>query len=87
MYHIEIEVRDANGKIIRDENGLKYISIQMDFNYSNVSLLEREMIKIGKALRVWMPQNNIEIKASHFNTISGTWMYSYYANEKRFITH
>jgi hypothetical protein len=89
MYNIEIEVRDSNGKIICDENGHKFISLQMDFNYSNVSLLELEMIKIGKTLIVWMPQNNIEIKASIFNSISGTWMcmFSYYANQKRFIEH
>ena len=35
MYNIEIEVRDSNGKIICDENGHKFISLQMDFNYSN----------------------------------------------------
>ena len=89
MYIIEIEVRDSNGKIIFDERGFKFTSLQIDSSVTNESLLERQMVHICETLKVWMPQNKIDIQASVLNSISGTWMcmYSYYGSEKRFIKH
>ena len=84
MYNIEIEVRDANGKIICDERGFKFTSLQIDSSITHETILKRQMLQICETLKVWMPQNSINVQASFFNTISGTWMtmYSYYGNEK-----
>ena len=89
MYNIEIEVRDENDKIIKDNRGFKFTSISIDTSITDDKLLERQMYQLCETLKVWMPQNKINISASVFNTISGTWMimYSYYGNEKRFIKH
>jgi hypothetical protein len=87
-YTITIEVRDSNGKIMLDENGTKRdsISYEVDMLTSN---MEFNLRYIAKSLKTWMPNNNITIEASVFNTISRTYMtmFSLYVNEDRFIQH
>jgi hypothetical protein len=87
-YHLNIDVRDSKGKIIRDADGIMHVNFKIDLVVTKEQL-EREMIKLGNSLMVWMPKNKVNIDASVFNSISGTWMtmYSYYATEKRFVKH
>ncbi len=87
-YSLNVDVRDSKGKIILDSEGNKHFSFKLNLNVSSEQL-EREMIALGSTLNAWMPKNKINIDASVFNSISGTWMtmYSYYATEKRFVKH
>lgn len=87
-YNIRIEVRDENGKLILDENGNKQISIQYDVDMLTDNM-EYNLRHLANTLKAWMPNRQITIEASVFNTISRTYMtmFSFYAEENRFVKH
>jgi len=87
-YHIRIEVRDENGKLILDEYGHKQIS----FSYEVEMLTENvefNLRHLANTMKTWMPERKINIEASVFNTISRTYMtmFSFYVEEDRFVKH
>ncbi len=97
-YHIRIEVQDSKGKFLKDKNGIKRtdISAELSFDKNGQYLegikgaLKSHMIQMGKTVMTWIPEGSIvSVEASVKNNISDTYMvmYSYYANEDRFINH
>ena len=71
-YYMRIEVRDKNGKLIRDENGNVRTNL-------NTSVLEHELVVIEnimrshkKTLQAWMPENKITIEVGYRDSISST---------------
>ena len=93
-YHIRIEVMDANGRSIKDKNGLVRSAIQAEvtidpkINYANA--LRTYMTNVGKTVSAWVPEDNIiSVEASVKNGFTNTYMVmcSYYANEDRFVKH
>ena len=87
-YLIRIEVRDENGKLIKDENGTKHIAIQYDVEMLTDNM-EFNLRSISKTLKAWMPNRQINLEALVHNKISGTYMvmFSYYVDENKFIKH
>ena len=87
-YNIRIEVRDENGKLILDENGNKQIAISYDVDMLTDNM-EFNLRHLANTLKTWMPNRQINIEASVFNTISRTYMtmYSFYEGEDRFVKH
>ena len=87
-YHIRIEVRDENRKLILDENGNKQIAISYDVEMLS-SNMEFNLRHLSNTLKTWMPERKINIEASVFNTISRTYMtmFSFYVEEDRFVKH
>lgn len=87
-YHIRIEVRDDNGKLILDENGNKQIAISYDVEMLTDNM-EFNLRHLANVLKTWMPNRQINIEVSVFNTISRTYMtmFSFYAEEQRFVKH
>ena len=87
-YNIAIEVRDEQGKLIKDEAGNKAFDIKLDLSIQP-KFLEVGMKKIGQSLKAWMPNNKVSLKARLYNSISETWMTmaSFYADENKFIKH
>lgn len=87
-FYFTIEVRDKNGKLLLDSEGNKQISL----NYEVAMLesnMENELTRLANKLKTFMPNRQISIEVSVFNSISRTYMtmYSYYVNENRFIKH
>ncbi|NBO36865.1 hypothetical protein EBU91_04955 [bacterium] len=64
---IAIEVRDSEGKLISDKDGIKRIDLKIEDPNIN-------MEQMLKTLSAWMPDRNIEIIEYAHNSISGTWM-------------
>ncbi len=71
-HYMRIEVRDKNGKLIKDENG----SVRSTLN---INILEHELVAIEnimrshkKTLQAWMPENKITIEVGYRDSISGT---------------
>jgi hypothetical protein len=87
-YHIRIEVRDENGKLILDEHGHKQIAISYDVEMITDNM-EYNLPHLANTLKAWMPNRQITIEASIFNTISSTYMtmFSFYGEENRFVKH
>jgi len=87
-YHIRIEVRDENGKLILDERGNKQIAISYDVEMLTDNM-EFNLRHLANTLKTWMPERKITIEASVFNTISRTYMtmFSFYGEENRFVKH
>ena len=87
-FTIEVDVKDSDGKVILDANGVKRHCIQFELNIPK-DRVEWHLKNIAKSLIAWMPDKIINISASVFNEISGTYMnmYSLYAKEDRFVTH
>ena len=87
-YHIRIEVRDEKIKLILDENGNKQIAISYDVEMLTDNM-EFNLRHLANTLKTWMPNRQINIEASVFNTISRTYMtiFSFYAEEQRFVKH
>ena len=93
-YYIEIEIRNQDGSVIRDEEGNKVLSLN---HTTSLTAEGEDMTETVKAmfdyeyrkLRAFMPTHKINISASVFNTISGSFMlmYSFYGDEKRFVKH
>ena len=87
-YHIRIEVRDENGKLILDEHGHKQIAISYDVDMLTDNM-EFNLRHLANTLKTWMPERKITIEASVLNTISRTYMtmFSFYGEENRFVKH
>ena len=87
-YSVRIEVRDSEGKIILDENGNKVLGINYEVEMVEANI-EPNITRLAKELKALMPNRQINIDFSHFNTISRTYMtmYSYYVSEERFVKH
>lgn len=97
-YNIGIEVRNSNGKLIRDREGNKYTALQVELSFDTEAeyshgikgALESHMRQIGNTMKAWALEGAIiTVEASWLNTISSTYMvmHSYYVNENRFIHH
>lgn len=96
-YQIEVDVRDENYNVIRDEVGGKFHSIKMEFVLDKnteaeggyKTQLKSKVIELGKTMKAWMPDRQITVEARLHNSISGTLMTmnSYYVNEDRYIIH
>jgi hypothetical protein len=87
-FYFTIEVRDKNGKLLLDSEGNKQISLDYEVAMLK-SNMENELTRLANKLKTFMPNREIEIDVSVFNSISRTYMtmYSYYVNENRFIKH
>jgi hypothetical protein len=87
-FYFTIEVRDENGKSLVDSKGNKQICLQYEVAMLK-SNMENELTRLANKLKTFMPNREIEINVSVFNSISRTYMtmYSYYVNENRFIKH
>ena len=87
-YKITIEVRDSEGNIITDDEGVKHMTLSYDVEMlpSNV---KPNFAYLGRTLKAFMPDRKINIEAYVRNSISGTYMnmFSYYVDEKRFVKH
>jgi hypothetical protein len=94
-YHIYVQVRDENGKIIKGLSTDKSTinpkpNIQFELTVVREQQLEAKMKQIASTLRAWIPSGyEINIEASVENTISQTFMtmYSFYGEENRFVKH
>lgn len=86
-YHITVEVRDENHKLIKDEKGNVITGMRFELEVKDTNQLEHRLKNIGKNLKTWMPNNNINIEASVFNSISSTYisLYGFYVNENRYV--
>ena len=87
-YSVSIEVRTDDGKLLRNENGFNYSELLLDINIKDGNE-EKFLIGLSNTLKVWLPNNQINIGLSVLNNISGTYMlmFSYYVNEKRFVKY
>ena len=87
-FYFTIEVRDKNGKLLLDSEGNKQISLDYEVAMLE-SNMENELTRLANKLKTFMPNRQISIEVSVFNSISRTYMtmYSYYVNENRFIKH
>ena len=87
-YSVSIEVRTSDNKLIRnnDNNLCSYLHFDAIIEQDGE---ENYLNNFANKLKVWMPDNIINIDLSVLNSISGTYMvmYSFYANQKRFIKH
>lgn len=87
-YRISIEVRDSEGKIIVDNEGLKQVSFSYDVEMLT-SNMESNLKRLAKTLKTFMPDRKINIEVYVKNSISGTYMnmFSFYVDENRFVKH
>ena len=87
-YIVYIEVRDSEGKIIRNDDGNKVtdISYETEMLTSNMELNLRHL---AKKLKAFMPDRQINIDVYVRNSISATLMnmFSFYVSEDRFVQH
>lgn len=91
-YHITVEVRDGQGKLIEDEFGDKFIDLKFEWFVRDEDHMEWLMKDLHRTMKVWMPYNEIWISAGVFHgpdKYSQTLMnlYSYYGPEDRFVIH
>jgi hypothetical protein len=87
-YHISIEVRDSEGKMILNELGNKVDNISYDVEMLT-SNMEPNLTRLARTLKAFMPDRQINIEVYVHNSISGTYMnmFSFYVNEGRFVKH
>jgi len=89
-FHIEIKVRDKNGKIFRNEKGVKATSIDVEATVYTWVNLEWILKNLCRNIKTISPKgSDVNLSANIYNSISQTWMNmaSYYGNENRFIKH
>lgn len=81
-YKINIIVRDANNKVIKDEVGNKRTNLDFDTTI-NEGNEETYLIQLNKTLKTWMNQNEIQLELNAPDSISGGYitMYSLYDNK------
>jgi hypothetical protein len=86
-YAITVEVRDENHKLIKDIDGNPVVDIKFELEVFSEKNLEHRMREIGNNLKVWLPNRDINVEASVFNSISDTYMsmYAFYVNENRYV--
>jgi len=89
QYHIEIEIRDKDGKLFPHPRGhgnftgFKFIQEYRD--YEAMSALFKLM---HEELKMLMPDNQFQINAYSFNSISTTFMcMASYDEERGFLTY
>jgi hypothetical protein len=87
-YSVTIETRDSDGNALRNENGHLRSELKLDLNIDK-GTEEFHLKNLADTLIVWLPNNQIEIKLSVLNSISGTYMlmFSYYVDEKKFVKY
>jgi hypothetical protein len=87
-YHVSIEVRDSNGKMILNELGNKVDNISYDVEMLT-SNMESNLTRLARNLKALMLDRKINIEVYVHNTISGTYMnmFSYYVDENKFVKH
>ena len=83
-YLVTIEVRTLNGNVLRDELGHLRSFLKLELTIEK-GTEEFHMKNLADTLKVWLPNNSIEITFSVLNSISSTYMsmFSYYVNEKK----
>jgi hypothetical protein len=89
-YYIEVGITDQDGNVIRDENGTKVhgISYSLSIKSDNIKdTMQAILTDDHRKLKACMPTHKIELIASVFNSISGTFipMFAYYGPENRFV--
>jgi hypothetical protein len=87
-YKISIEVRDSEGKVINDSEGVKQLALSYDVEMLP-SNMEFNLNQLARTLKAFMPDRQINIEVYIKNSISGTYMnmFSFYVDEKRFVKH
>lgn len=92
-YHIEIQVRDENGKILKSKSkGLPEPRLQCEVTAKDDSQLEHMMKRMATVMRAWIPTGySINMEASVYMNVSGDGyymsMFSFYEGENRFVKH
>ena len=71
-YYMRIEVRDKNGKLIRDENGSVRSTLNTSILEHEITVIENVMRSHLKTLQAWMPENKITIEVGYRDSISKT---------------
>ena len=71
--HITITVRDESGKLIKDTNGVKKISLNYDIEDRGEENAFYNLWHTARTLAAWMPERIIEITCSYHDTIGGTY--------------
>lgn len=87
-YKISIEVRDSEGNVLVDTEGLKQISLSYDVEMLT-SNMEFNLKQLARTLKAFMPERKINIEVYVKNTISSTYMnmFSFYVDENKFVKH
>ena len=87
-YKISIEVRDSEGKIINDSEGIKQLALSYDVEMLP-SNMEFNLKHLARTLKAFMPDRQINIEVYVKNSISGTYMnmFSFYVDENKFVKH
>lgn len=87
-YKISIEVRDSEGNILVDVDGIKQISLSYDVEMLT-SNMEFNLKQIARTLKTFMPDRKINIEVYVKNSISETYMnmFSLYVDENKFVKH
>lgn len=87
-YKISIEVRDSEGNVLVDDEGLKQISLSYDIEMLP-SNMEFNLKQLARTLKTFMPQRKINIQVYVKNSISATYMnmFSFYVDENKFVKH
>jgi len=71
-YYMRIEVRDKNGKLIRDENGNVRPTLNTSILEHELPAIENIMRSHKKTLQAWMPERKITIEVGYRDSISKT---------------
>lgn len=91
MLHLRFEVRDKNGEMFNDSQGLPQpvLKTTLDVGYKATQAIEAECKEVCRFLEAVSGSTNINVSVMEHNSISGTYMnmHSYYWNEKRFVNH
>jgi hypothetical protein len=93
IYRINVDIRDSEGKVIRDKNGKKVLGLDWEatLHYgehaTEEEVLKRYLTIEGNKLQTLMPEKKIEVYASVFSEISNTFLVTgiYYISENRLI--
>lgn len=88
----EIDIRDKDGNLYVDSNGVKVVRNDFAFerNVRNENTIKEICEDFALMIEAIAKEGtDITIEVSDFNSISDTWMvlYSYYHTEKRFVKH
>jgi len=90
QYHVEIEIRDKDGKLFRHPRGAgMFTGFKFIQEYRDYEAMEALMRLRHEELKMLMPENQFEITASVFNNISDTYMCmaTFRGEENKFIQH
>lgn len=73
-YHIDLEIRDKNGKLFKHPRGGMFTGFKFEQRYKSYEAMESQMRLMHEELKMLMPENQFCITASVFNSISDTYM-------------